>query len=1199
MTGSEHHHRAFQAHAPHGAHAAHHHHGQRVHPRAHPARQGWGQGLRRAVGQATHFTVHLIRRRWVRRTLWSSGAILALVAVGMLGLWWRLSQGPIELDMVTPWLKAAIEDNFGGKRTVTVGGTQIERDENGRTSLRIRDIVVRDADGTVVASAPKAEVGLSGLDLLRGQVRAQSLNLVGAEMAVRIESDGRVTVFAGADARPIASAAAPAAVPAEVKAATEAAPQGALRSGLESFAGVLAWIDGLGATGLDGHDLRELGLKSGNLIVDDRRNGKRWTFDHINVTLQRPHRGGVLFQLQSENPQRPWMISAAMRPLASGVRAVGIEARQVSIRDILLALRVKNGEFEADLPLSASIRAEIAADGTPQVVHGQLIAGTGVVTDHTADGDVVIPVDHADVRFSWDARRRALMMPFQLVAAGNQFTLRADLLAPNDDSGVWQFAVSRGDSVIDPIILASSGPNDEGIALNHVNLRLRIDTLRKRVDIDQGDLGRIDTRPSYNVGLAITGSVDYTKADPHIAFGVAGTRMPMAVMTRLWPSVTAGHLRKWIMKHVSAGTVERIVVAGNGPLSVFQSGGPPTPDDGLSVDMESSATTLRPIADLPAIRDADVTVRITGRTATVNLGRGTVDVAPGRRLNIASGLFQIADTHRKPQMAHTQFRIDGGVPAAAVLLASDALRDDAAIPLDPDSSRGTIAAQVSLDMPLGRDAPPGSVRYTIGADLSSFSADKLLMGQKLEASSLHVVATNLGYQVKGEVKLGGTSATIELNRQKKDPDGALSLQANLDEAARKRLGINLGTAIIGVIPIKISGRVGGDAKEERLGLDADLTAIAVDDLLPGWEKPAGKPAHLTATLIRGANSMRFDNLVIVGSGANVKGSIEVDNAGDVTAANFSTFALSEGDKLSLKADRGNDGALRVTMRGDVFDGRKFVKSALAGHSADKVKKQIDLDLDVKIGAVAGHNGEVLRGLDLRLTRRAGHIRTFALNAKIGRDTQLLGDLRLRANDNHQVIYFETNDAGALFRFTDMYPRMYGGKIWVAMDPPTQDRAPQIGHLYISNFVVRGEATLDRLVAGAPGQPRGGVQFTELRSDFTRAPGTTTVREGVVRGPLVGATIEGHIDYLRDNMHLTGTFVPFYGINNIFGQIPIVGMILGAGSNEGLVGIAYEANGPPSAPRVTVNLATAVAPGVLRKFIPNPSAFEPNAYQPER
>ncbi len=80
----------------------------------------------------------------------------------VLGLWWRLSRGPIELDLATPWLKAAIEENFGGNRSVTVGGTQLERDERGRTSLRLRDIVVRDADGTVVASAPKAEVGLSG-----------------------------------------------------------------------------------------------------------------------------------------------------------------------------------------------------------------------------------------------------------------------------------------------------------------------------------------------------------------------------------------------------------------------------------------------------------------------------------------------------------------------------------------------------------------------------------------------------------------------------------------------------------------------------------------------------------------------------------------------------------------------------------------------------------------------------------------------------------------------------------------------------------------------------------------------------------------------------------------------------------------------------------------------------------------------------
>ena len=129
----------------------------------------------------------------------------------MVALWWRLSSGPIELDIATPWLTAAIKENFGAGHDVEIGGTQIERDANGRTSLRIRDIVVRDAEGTMVASAPKAEVGVSGTGLLTGRIRAERLSLVGAEMAVRIESDSKVTVFAGGNKRPFVTASANAA----------------------------------------------------------------------------------------------------------------------------------------------------------------------------------------------------------------------------------------------------------------------------------------------------------------------------------------------------------------------------------------------------------------------------------------------------------------------------------------------------------------------------------------------------------------------------------------------------------------------------------------------------------------------------------------------------------------------------------------------------------------------------------------------------------------------------------------------------------------------------------------------------------------------------------------------------------------------------------------------------------------------------
>src|SRR5215831_5531397 len=74
-----------------------------------------------------------------------------------------------------------------------------------RIAVRIRDIVVRDNEHAVVATAPKAEVRLSGAALLMGRLRAESLNLVDAELAVRITPDGNVTVSTGDTTKPLAT----------------------------------------------------------------------------------------------------------------------------------------------------------------------------------------------------------------------------------------------------------------------------------------------------------------------------------------------------------------------------------------------------------------------------------------------------------------------------------------------------------------------------------------------------------------------------------------------------------------------------------------------------------------------------------------------------------------------------------------------------------------------------------------------------------------------------------------------------------------------------------------------------------------------------------------------------------------------------------------------------------------------------------
>ena len=99
--------------------------------------------------------------------------------------------------------------------------------------------------------------------------------------------------------------------------------------------------------------------------------------------------------------------------------------------------------------------------------------------------------------------------------------------------------------------------------------------------------------------------------------------------------------------------------------------------------------------------------------------------------------------------------------------------------------------------------------------------------------------------------------------------------------------------------------------------------------------------------------------------------------------------------------------------------------------------------------------------------------------------------------------------------------------------------------------------------------------------------------------MIGATMEGLIDYGRDEVSVRGTLVPLYGLNNMFGQIPIVGLFLGGGSNEGLLGITYEVTGSPSNPRPIVNPISAIAPGLLRKFFEFRDTSDRGFVEPQR
>ncbi|HET9904448.1 MAG TPA: DUF3971 domain-containing protein [Xanthobacteraceae bacterium] len=1109
---------------------------------------------------------------------------VGLLAVGIAGgaVWWRLASGPLSLDLVTPWMISALEERFGGRYKIEVGGTVLERDEDGETALRLRDIVLRDRAGTVVASAPRAEVGLSASGLLSGHMRAERLNLIGAHMALRIERDGSVTVFAGSS--PPAGAAENRSQSAPDGLAAPS-PQGAAGSGQATgsadptlFATLVTWLRTLDTKGFDGRDLAEIGLKNGSITIDDRRTGRELSFGNIDLSLTRLPQGGAALAVTSMGTDGPWSLNATVTTRSDQGRAVEAVVRDISPKDILLALRLDGGALQADMPLSGIFRADFAPDGALAALRGRVLAGAGHLGD-AQDEAARILIDEAQVELHWDSESRILNVPIDIHSGANRVALMAQVKPPADP-GVWSFAVTKGMLVLGP----SGEPKSTPLVLDQINLQATYDPDRRRFELAQAELRGAVT------GVALSGGIDFEGGEPRLAVGLAATPMPASAFKRLWPAVVSPVLRQWVEQHFHSGVVQRVEVAARMPVAAILPAGPPLPEDGLSIEVQVRNAAVRPVDGLPTVKDVDIVARVAGRTAKVTVGGGRIELPSGGKVAVQRSRFEVADISQRQPVGQAYAEFAGTVENAAELLGMEPVRGVVSLPFDASTSHGSVTAALSLAMPLAKELPKDSVVYEVEADLSGFGADRFVRGYKAEAGNLHISASRDALHIKGDLRVAGTPASIEYRKAHGEPDAELRVQATLDEAGRTRLGLDLPGQLTGPVAVKMNGRMKIAEREARLAVEADLTQARVSEVLPGWNKAPGRPAKVSFVLVDRGQNIKLEEFALEGSGANVKGSVTLAEDGDLQQANLPTFGVSDGDRASLKVDRTNDGVLKLTLRGDIYDGRGLVKSAMAGQKPETGgDRSRDMDVDIKLGAITGHHGEALRGFELRMSRRGGHIRSFNLAAGLGANARLAGEMRSRGS-GQRVLYVETTDAGALFRFTDTYPRIFGGTMSVAMEPPNGDSTPQEGLLNIHDFVVRGEPALDRVVSGVTDERRGGdgvraggVPFSRLRVEFTRTLGRFSIRDGVVWGPSIGATVDGTLDFARDEVRLKGTFVPAYGLNNMFSRLPIVGMFLGGGANEGLLGITYQVVGTPRAPVLRVNPMSAIAPGFLRKL----------------
>ena len=174
----------------------------------------------------------------------------------------------------------------------------------------------------------------------------------------------------------------------------------------------------------------------------------------------------------------------------------------------------------------------------------------------------------------------------------------------------------------------------------------------------------------------------------------------------------------------------------------------------------------------------------------------------------------------------------------------------------------------------------------------------------------------------------------------------------MDEAARAKKGLSFGSQLTGPLPVRVSLPLGKTVKGAPR-VEADLTKAVIDNLLPGWTKPAGRPGRLAFTIAEAGSGAELRDLTLDSGPRATPRRRRALGRREPEKADLSSFKLSPGDDMRAQVERSN-GAYRVIVRGNVADARPMIRALTASSASPRsTGHQRDLDLDFAVNILTG------------------------------------------------------------------------------------------------------------------------------------------------------------------------------------------------------------------------------------------------------
>jgi len=691
--------------------------------------------------------------------------------------------------------------------------------------------------------------------------------------------------------------------------------------------------------------------------------------------------------------------------------------------------------------------------------------------------------------------------------------------------------------------------------------------------------------------LAGSLSMTFGETSPQISFAALTDRVQSAAVKQLWPWWIGKTARRWVIANIYGGT------ARNAKLEVFLPKGRISNTVGplqlnerelnVSFDIEDARVNLA--GDIPPLRDASGRFSLKGKAMDVEIKGGTAYFPSGRSVGLSGGNFQIPDVHEKPLMAEMKIEVAGEADAIAELVSYRPIRALQRTSFKAEDFSGPMTAQVGARFGLVMAQNPPPPQWQTEMVLNGVTLNKQIAGRDIS-------------DIEGTLRVDQNQAVLDskaaidgmpMELSVVEPVGAASsvkrkreISGTLNSDAVRKMAPSLAGIVEGPVGVQVAI---DETDKQTVSLDLDRASISFPWV--GWSKGPGIGATAKFSVETQDGTTTIDDFSLSGDGFGARGEMQIDKAG-LNTARFTSVRLAAGDNYSVNVAR-QKGGYSMSVQGASADVRPVLEQLRRPTDSTKNSGEgKSVAIEAHLDQVQGFHNETLSNVNFTYKVRGRDINGLDLSAITDSGQAVVA--KLVTGDPDNTLELTSGDAASLARFADIYSNMRGGLLNLKL----RDRGAGSwrGSIDIRKFTLVDEDRLKSMVS-TPADASGRSLNQAVKRDidvstarFERGfaellldPGSVRVDRGVVRGTDIGATFQGTIHDARGNMDMTGTFMPAYGLNRLFGELPLIGAILGNGRDRGLLGITFKLDGPYKKPRLTINPLSIIAPGVFRSI----------------